>query len=73
MSGIKRLKYYCSNCGEMTRPKRKVRILIAWLVRISNFEKSFVAINVDFCDCQNIVNYGEKTNSFLHRYLLKLL
>ena len=49
----------------MTRPKRKVHILVAWLVRISNFEKSFVTINVDFCDCQNIDNRGEKTIGFM--------
>ena len=60
MLGIDCLKYHCSNCGEMTRPERKVHILLAWLIQISNFEKSFVAINVDFCDCQNIVVCGEK-------------
>ena len=60
MSGIERLKYFCSNCGEMTRSTEKVHILVALLVCIINFEKSFVTINVDFFDCQNIVNVGRK-------------
>ena len=41
MSGIERLKYYCSNCGEMTRSKKKVHILVALLVNIINFAKPF--------------------------------
>ena len=65
MSGIKRLKYYCSNCGEMTHSKKKVHILVALLVNIINFEKPFVTINVDFFDCQNIVSYGEKKIGFM--------
>ena len=65
MSEIKRLKYYCSNCGEMTRSKKKVHILVALLVNIINFEKPFVTINVDFFDCQNIVSCGEKTSGFM--------
>ena len=65
MSGIELLKYYCSNCGEMTRSKKKVHILEALLVNIINFEKPFVTINVDFFDCQNIVACGEKTNGFV--------
>ena len=65
MSGFERLKYYCSNCGEMTRSKKKVHILVALLVNIINFEKPFVTINVDFFDCQNIVSCGEKTSDFM--------
>ncbi len=65
MSGFERLKYYCSNCGEMTRSKKKVHILVALLVNIINFKKPFVTINVDFFDCQNIVSCGEKTSSFM--------
>ena len=68
MSGIERLKYYCSNCGEMTRSKKKVHILVALLVNIINFEKPFVTINVDFFDCQNIVSCGEKTIGFMQVY-----
>ena len=64
MSGIERLKYFCSNCGEMTRSTEKVHILVALLVCATNFEKSFVTINVDFFDCQNIVSCGEKTSGF---------
>ena len=65
MSGIKLLKYFCSNCGEMTRSKKKVHILVALLANIINFEKPFVTINVDFFDCQNIVSCGEKTSGFV--------
>ena len=65
MSGIERLKYFCSDCGEMTRSKENVHILVALLVCITNFEKSFVTINVDFFDCQNIVTCGEKTSDFM--------
>ena len=67
MSAIERLKYYYSNCGEMTRSTEKVHILVALLVCITNFEKSFVTINVDFFDCKNIVSSGEKTSSFVQR------
>ena len=65
MSGIERLKYFCSNCGEMTRSKEKVHILVTLLVCIIDFENSFVTINVDFFDCQNIVKCGEKTSGFI--------
>ena len=65
MSRIERLQYYCSNCGEMTRSKEKVHILVALLVCIINFEKSFATINVDFFNCQNIVRCGEKTSDFV--------
>ena len=65
MSGIEGLKYYCSNCGEMTRSKKKVHILVALLVNIINFEKPFVTINVDFFDRQNIVSCGEKESGLM--------
>ena len=49
----------------MTRSKEKVHILVALLVYVINFEKSFATINVDFFDCQNIVSCGEKTSGFM--------